>query len=99
MTYTDFITKYRAIECKEVGYVISPNYRRKGYAYEAVSNLIKLLLDDLKLDMIIAGCFVDNIASKKTLEKLGFIFEGRKRKALWDAVEGPKDLLYFFREK
>ena len=25
----------RAIECKEIGYVISPNYRRKGYAYEA----------------------------------------------------------------
>lgn len=89
----------RAIECKEVGYVISPNYRRKGYAYEAVSNLVKLLLDDLKLDMIIAGCFEDNVASKKMLEKLDFIFEGKKHKALWDAVEGPKDLLYFYREK
>lgn len=89
----------RAIECKEIGYVISPNYRRKGYAYEAISNLVKLLLDELKLDMIIAGCFEDNIASKKMLEKLEFIFEGRKHKALWDAVEGPKDLLYFFREK
>ena len=89
----------RAVECKEVGYVISPNYRRKGNAYEAVSNLVKLLLDDLKLDMIIAGCFENNIASKKMLEKLCFTFEGRKRKALWDAVEGPKDLLYFYREK
>ena len=49
--------------------------------------------------MLIAGCFEDNIASKKMLEKLDFTFEGRKRKALWDAVEGPKDLLYFFREK
>ena len=36
----------RAVDCKEVGYVISPNYRRKGYSYEAVSNLVKLLLDD-----------------------------------------------------
>ncbi len=89
----------RAVECKEIGYVINPNYRRKGYAYEAVSNLVKLLLDDLKLDMIIAGCFEDNIASKNMLEKLVFTFEGRKHKALWDAVEGPKDLLYFFREK
>ena len=88
----------RAVECKEIGYVISPNYRRKGYAYEAISNLVKLLLDDLKLDMIIAGCFEDNVASKKMLEKLGFIFEGRKRKALWDAIEGPKDLLYFYKE-
>lgn len=89
----------RAVECKEVGYVISPNYRRKGYAYEAVSNLVKLLLDDLKLDMIIAGCFEDNVSSKKMLEKLEFIFEGKKHKALWDAVDGPKDLLYFYREK
>lgn len=89
----------RAVECKEIGYLISPNYRRKGYAYEAVSNLVKLLLDDLKLDMIIAGCFEDNIASKNMLEKLDFTFEGRKHKALWDAVDGPKDLLYFFREK
>lgn len=88
----------RAIECKEIGYVISPNYRRKGYAYEAVNNLVKLLLDDLKLDMIIAGCFENNVASKRMLEKLGFTFEGRKHKALWDAVEGPKDLLYFYKE-
>lgn len=88
----------RPIECKEIGYVISPNYRREGYAYEAVSNLVKLLLDDLKLDMLIAGCFEDNIASKKMLEKLNFAFEGRKHKALWDAIEGPKDLLYFYKE-
>lgn len=88
----------RAIECKEIGYVISPNYRREGYAYEAVSNLVKLLLDDLKLDMLIAGCFEDNIASKKMLEKLNFAFEGRKHKALWDAIEGAKDLLYFYKE-
>lgn len=81
------------------GNVVSPNYRRKGYAYEAVSNLVQLLLDDLKLDMIIAGCFEANIASKKMLEKLGFIFEGRKHKALWDAVEGPKDSLYYYKEK
>ena len=49
--------------------------------------------------MLIAGCFEDNIASIKMLEKLGFIYEGRKRKALWDAVEGPKDLLYHYKEK
>lgn len=89
----------RAVECKEIGYVISPNYRRKGYAYEAISYLVKLLLDDLKLDMIIAGCFEDNIGSKKMLEKLNFTFEGRKHKALWNAIEGPKDLLYYFKEK
>ncbi len=89
----------RSVECKEIGYVVSPNYRRKGYAFEAVNSLINLLLDELGLEMIIIGCFEDNIASKNMIEKLGFTFEGRKHKALWHAVEGPKDLLYFYKER
>jgi ribosomal-protein-alanine N-acetyltransferase len=37
---------------------------------------------DLKLHRIEAGCAVENIASTKTLEKVGFVREGMKRKKL-----------------
>ena len=88
----------RAVECKEIGYVISPNYRRKGYAYEAISNLVKLLLDDLKLDMIIAGCFEDNVASKKMLEKLGFILKVENAKLYGTLLKDQKTYYIFIKK-
>lgn len=89
----------RAVQCQEIGYVVSPNYRRKGYAFEAVNTLVKVLLNELNLDMIVVGCFEDNIASKEMIKKLNFIYEGKKHNAIWHIIEGPKDLLYYYKEK
>ena len=89
----------RCVETMEVGYEVSPNYRRKGYAYEAISSLLKFLLDDLHLDMVIAGIFEENTKSIKMLEKLGFSVEGRKHNALWVHNKGPVDLFYYYLER
>lgn len=89
----------RAVETMEIGYIISPKYQRNGYGYEAVSNLLELLLNDLKLDMVIAGCFEENLKSQKMLEKLNFTYEGKKRKALWVDGIGPKDTCYYYLER
>ena len=40
--------KSRAVEAKEIGYVISPAHRRNGYAYEALTALIHILQQDLQ---------------------------------------------------
>ncbi len=92
-------TNDRAVEVMEIGYTINPSQRRCGYAMEAVEAMLNYLLHVLHLDMVIAGAFEKNMASLKMIEKLGFIFEGRKRKGLYHPVHGPSDLLYFYMER
>lgn len=89
----------RAVEVMEIGYIINPSQRRCGYATEAVEAMLRYLLQELHLDMVIAGALEDNKISLKMIENLGFVYEGRKRKALYHSVNGPSDLLYFYMER
>lgn len=58
----------------ELGYWIERTRRRKGYAYEAGSAVLKFLKEELEFSGEIC-CFVqpENIASLKTAQKLGFL--------------------------
>lgn len=89
----------RAVETMEIGYSISPAYKRRGYAYESLSALLHYLLYDLHLDMVIAGAFPDNTPSLGLIRKLGFQYEGLKHKAFWNTIRGPMDLAYYYLEK
>lgn len=89
----------RAVEVMEIGYIMNPSKRRCGYATEAVEAMLRYLLQELHLDMVIAGALEDNKISLKMIENLGFVYEGRKRKALYHSVNGPSDLLYFYMER
>jgi RimJ/RimL family protein N-acetyltransferase len=66
---------YLLIEEKSawVGYTISPQYAKKGYAFEVVSKMIDWLIEkDLQ---VFAGVSKGNEASIQLLNKLGFIFD------------------------
>lgn len=89
----------RAVDTKEIGYCISPESRRHGYAYEALSALLNYLLDDLSLDLVVAGIIPDNLPSVRLVEKLGFRCEGMRRKAFWNNMRGVVDLRYYYLEK
>lgn len=89
----------RAVETMEIGYSISPAHRRREYAYESLSVLLRCLLYDLNLDMVIAGAFPDNVPSLELIKKLGFQYEGSKHKAFWNNLRGPMDLQYYYLEK
>lgn len=89
----------RAVEALEIGYVIAPEYQRKGYAYEAVSAVLNCLLQELHLDMVIGGAVESNRASIRLLEKLGFQYEGRKTKAFHHPELGVVDLQYYVKER
>ena len=89
----------RAVETNELGYRINPSKRRQGYTFEAVSTLLDFVLNELHLDMVVAGALEDNIPSLNMLKKLGFTFEGRKHKAFWHPVKGAVDLLYHYKER
>jgi len=90
----------RQVEAMEIGYLINPSQRRKGYAKEAVSAMIRFLMKEGKLDLILLGACEKNTASLSMIQKLGFTFEGRKHKAFWDVDENkPVDLLYYYLDR
>jgi len=66
-------------EKNEIGYAIGPMYRRNGYAYEAVSEIIKYMFETMRRNRIQASTDYDNESSKRLLKKLGFIEEGHFR--------------------
>ncbi|SFT73375.1 Protein N-acetyltransferase, RimJ/RimL family [Lishizhenia tianjinensis] len=66
----------------EVWFKYHKKFWNKGYATEALKAVIDFGFDQLKLHRIEAGCAVENIRSKKVLEKAGMVQEGRKRKCL-----------------
>ena len=55
-----------------IGYSLARSHWYQGYAFEAVGCLLKYLFDERGLHRVMAECDVDNVASWKLLEKLGF---------------------------
>lgn len=57
----------------DIGYGIIEEERRKGYAEEAVTELIKWTLSKEIVKEITACCLIDNVSSMNLLEKLNFV--------------------------
>ena len=55
----------------DLGYTFDPAYAGHGYATEAVSAVVDRAFGELGVRRITAGCFADNLASVRILEKLG----------------------------
>ena len=89
----------RAVDAMEIGYGVSPEFQRQGYAFEAISALLHLFQEELKLDLVTAGILPENASSLGLLKKLGFQPEGMRRKAVWhEGLGKPVDLQYYYRE-
>lgn len=64
----------------ELGFWIGKPYWGNGYCTEAVAAMVEFGFTALGLRRIFAEHFTDNPASGRVLEKLGFVYEGRRRK-------------------
>lgn len=62
----------------EIGYGIMEQYQEHGYATEAVKAISAWAFQEPKVLAIEAETDDKNIASKKVLEKCGFVFTGKK---------------------
>lgn len=62
-----------------IGYNLLPEYWGKGYATEITRALVKYLFEEEKAERIEALVVADNEASRKVLEKAGFLEEGLLR--------------------
>lgn len=66
-------------DAAEIGYVLHPDYHGKGYATEAVLEVLKFGFEDLLLNRIEAKYMLGNDASRRVMEKCGMQFEGVRR--------------------
>ncbi len=65
----------------ELGYWIVPSHWGLGFATEAGHAVIAMARDTLRIDRLVSGHFVDNPASGRVLDKLGFASTGREMRA------------------
>ena len=59
----------------DIGFTLMPDFWNKGFAFEAAAAVLQDARDRLKLQRILAITSLDNDASIKLLERLGFKFE------------------------
>ena len=55
----------------ELGWVLDPDHTGRGYASEAVRELIRICFEDLGLRRVRAGCFAENEVSWRLMERVG----------------------------
>jgi RimJ/RimL family protein N-acetyltransferase len=74
-----------------IGYIFDPAYGGRGYATEAVTAMVAHAFDQLGIRRITAGCFADNHASVRILEKVGMRREQHGVGDSWHAELGWVD--------
>jgi RimJ/RimL family protein N-acetyltransferase len=64
---------YRSVEHAggEVGYLVHPAHRRRGYATEMTAEMLRVAFEDLRLHRVVGRLDGRNTASATVLEKLG----------------------------
>lgn len=78
----------------QFNYAIDNRFTCKGYMTEALSEVKRFCLEDLKVNRFQGGCAVENIASKKVMEKCGMQYEGTFRSFL-KLEDGYHDMYMF----
>lgn len=72
----------RGVEA-EVGWALDPAHGGRGFATEAVAELLRVCFEELGLRRVVAHCFADNVASRRLMERLGM---RRETHALRDSL-------------
>ncbi|UCD37328.1 MAG: GNAT family N-acetyltransferase [Fidelibacterota bacterium] len=77
-----------------IGYTISKEFWRQGYATAAVKAIVCQLFTETPVERIEADCSVHNPASRRVLEKCGFTYVGLKRRYL--VIQGERIDHHYF---
>jgi ribosomal-protein-alanine N-acetyltransferase len=78
----------------EVGYELLPDFQGKGIAHEAMLVVLDYGFNIMMLNKIEAYTHKENSASKKLLEKFGFVRDIDEESKMDFSVENPKTLVY-----
>lgn len=80
--HTSFHSQVLKTNKRQIGFSIHPNYWNKGYATEALEAVIQCLFLHKDIDRIYCSFITGNIASKRVMEKCGFVFFKEKEARL-----------------
>ena len=67
----------------EIGIKLARSAQGKGIGTEAIKRAVDYAFRHLNMHRIYARILEDNIASRKLFEKIGFVFEGKQRQAVF----------------
>lgn len=91
----DIVTLSRShFQWAECGYTIHNQFWRKGYAFEALTAMLKIADKRLKYHRIEAHVNIGNTPSAKLLEKAGFQYECTREKFIFENGEWTDHLVY-----
>lgn len=71
-----------------IGYILDPTYAGAGFATEIARELLAVAFGELGLRRVTAGCYADNVASVRVLEKIGMRREQHGVEDSWHAELG-----------
>lgn len=92
----DVVSKDISNSVFEIGHCYSKNYWHKGYATEALDVVINFLFNEVKVDLIIAKHYENNIASGKVMQKVGMKYDGTLRDRIIDKVTKERTGLVYY---
>ncbi len=78
----------------EIGFTFASRHWGNGYATEAASAVIDHLFATTKISRVTGQLHPDNLPSARTLERLGFVFEGHTRLSYWVGDDNSDDWIY-----
>lgn len=64
----------------DIGYALAVDSHGKGYATEAIGALVDEAFGNRRAERIFGNAFVGNHASRRVMEKVGFVHEGTQRR-------------------
>jgi RimJ/RimL family protein N-acetyltransferase len=71
----------------ELLYLFDPDYWGRGFATEAAQASLRYGFEELQLDRIVAVASAENVASRRVMEKIGMVYEGRQHVSQCDMVQ------------
>ena len=82
-----------------IGYVVVPEYRRRGYATAILRQSLQIARQKLGLTRVLVTCDDDNVGSIKTIERNGGVLESivsgpdgdNSKRRYWIATTDPSD--------
>jgi len=77
-----------------LGVTFATSHQRHGYATEALTCLLDAVFGPMELHRVVADTDVENTASWKLMERLGFRREGHLQQSLWFKGRWADEYLY-----
>lgn len=63
-----------------ISYAIDTRYTKKGYMSEALNRVKSYCFDELEVRKLVGLCCIENISSKRVMEKCGFVLKPTEKK-------------------